>query len=183
MRTIEMALFNSEINLILTWFDIFLWTNDTKATTFALWDTKFYIPVVTSWTEDNAKLLEQSKSSLKRTISWNKYEPKVSTEAPNPYLDFLSNQRFQRENILFVSLFKNKEDRTVKTKYYPSLIEIKDHNVMIDRRNFFDEPVKNNLIIHHDLWKIATGQGDDNTTGCQLALIQKQYNKLILQEI
>ena len=38
---------------------------------------------------------------------------------------------------------------------------------MIDGRNFFDQPVKNNLITYN-IQKIATGQGDDCTTGCLL---------------
>ena len=32
---------------------------------------------------------------------------------------------------------------------------------MIDRRNFFDQPVKNNLITYDNIRKTATGQGDD----------------------
>ena len=39
---------------------------------------------------------------------------------------------------------------------------------MIDGRNFFDEPVKNNLRTYDKFSKIATGQGDDYTTGCLL---------------
>ena len=39
---------------------------------------------------------------------------------------------------------------------------------MIDARNFFDQPVKNNLITYDKIRKIATGQGDDYTTGCLL---------------
>ena len=39
---------------------------------------------------------------------------------------------------------------------------------MIDGRNFFDHPVKNILIRHNNIRKIATGQGDDYTTGCLL---------------
>ena len=35
---------------------------------------------------------------------------------------------------------------------------------MIDGKNFFGLPVKNDLIT----WNIATGQGDDDTTGCLL---------------
>ena len=35
---------------------------------------------------------------------------------------------------------------------------------MIDGKNFFGLPVKNDLII----WNIATGQGNDYTTGCLL---------------
>ena len=37
---------------------------------------------------------------------------------------------------------------------------------MIDGRNFFDQPVKNNLITYDNMQKIATGQWDDYTIGC-----------------
>ena len=37
---------------------------------------------------------------------------------------------------------------------------------MIDGRNFFDQPVKNDLTTYENIRKIATGQGDDYTTGC-----------------
>ena len=39
---------------------------------------------------------------------------------------------------------------------------------MIDRENFFNQPVKDNLITYHNIWKIATGQEDDYMTGCLL---------------
>ena len=39
---------------------------------------------------------------------------------------------------------------------------------MIDGRNFFDQPLKNNLITYDNIQKIATGLGDDYTTGCLL---------------
>ena len=39
---------------------------------------------------------------------------------------------------------------------------------MIDGKNFFDQPVKNNKITYENIRKIATGQGDDYTTGCLL---------------
>ena len=35
---------------------------------------------------------------------------------------------------------------------------------MIDRQNFFDRPIKNNSRTYDNIWKIATGQGDDYTT-------------------
>ena len=40
---------------------------------------------------------------------------------------------------------------------------------MIDGRNFFDQPVKNNFIAYDNIRKIATGQGDDYKTGGPLA--------------
>ena len=39
---------------------------------------------------------------------------------------------------------------------------------MIDGKNFFDQSVKNNLRTYDNIRKIATGQGDDYTTGCLL---------------
>ena len=39
---------------------------------------------------------------------------------------------------------------------------------MIDGKNFFDQPVKNDKVTYENIRKIATGQGDDYTTGCLL---------------
>ena len=41
---------------------------------------------------------------------------------------------------------------------------------MIDRKNFFDQPVKSdeNMRTYDNIRKIATGQGDDYNTGCLL---------------
>ena len=38
--------------------------------TFAITDTKLFVPLVTLSTQDNAKLLEQLKSVLQRVIDW-----------------------------------------------------------------------------------------------------------------
>ena len=118
-----MPLINCEINLILTWSEKFVLSNDKKATKLALTNTKLYIPVVTLSTQDNAKLLEQLKSGFKRTINWNKYQPKISVKAPNPYLDFLIDPIFQRVNRLFVLSFESRNNRTVHTKYYLPTVE------------------------------------------------------------
>ena len=39
---------------------------------------------------------------------------------------------------------------------------------MIDVKNSFDQPVKNNLRTYDNIRKIVAGQGDDYTTGCLL---------------
>ena len=47
-------------------------------------------------------------------------------------------------------------------------------------KNFFDQPVKNSLITYEKIRKIATGQGDDYTTGCLLDYNYiKSYYKMI----
>ena len=39
---------------------------------------------------------------------------------------------------------------------------------MIDGRNFFDQPINSMTKTYENIRKIATGQGDDYTTGCLL---------------
>ena len=131
-----MPLINSEINLILTWSDKCVLLSDTKASTFAITNTKLYVPDVTLSTQNNAKLLQQLKSGFKRTINLDKYRSKVTMQAPNPYLYYLIDPRFQGVNRLFVLSFENTIGRTVHTKYYLPTVEIKDYNVLIDGQNF-----------------------------------------------
>ena len=46
---------------------------------------------------------------------------------------------------------------------------------MIDGKNFFDQPVKNDKVTYENIRKVAAGQGDDYTAGClfRLYLFQK----------
>ena len=39
---------------------------------------------------------------------------------------------------------------------------------MINGQKFFNQPVKNDLRTYDNIQKVATGQGDDYTTGCLL---------------
>ena len=75
-RTLEMPLINCELNLILTWSSTCarVSTNiPNQSATFAITDTKLYVPVVTLSTQENTKFLQQLKSGFKRVINWNKY--------------------------------------------------------------------------------------------------------------
>ena len=64
--------------------------------------------------------------------------------------------------------FENETDRTSHSIYYVPKVEIKGYNVKIDGRNFFDQPIINNIKTNEKIRKIATVQGDDFTTGCLL---------------
>ena len=51
---------------------------------------------------------------------------------------------------------------------------------MIDGKNFFDQPVKNDKVTYENIRKISTGQRDDHTTGCLLDYTYfKKYCKMI----
>ena len=56
----------------------------------------------------------------------------------------------------------------------------KDYNVMIDGKNFFDQPINSDLKTYENIRKIVTGQGDDYATGCLLDYFYfKDYYKMI----
>ena len=115
------------------------------------------------------------------------------------------NPSFQGVNRLFVLSLKNENDRTPHSTYYMPRVEIKDYNVTIDKKNFFDRPINNLNKTFENIRKITTGKGDDCTTGClldyfyfkenyklisidltkqqALDLDQEQFNKLIFQQI
>ena len=136
--------------------------------TFAITDTKLYVPVVTLSMQENTKFLQQLISGFKRVINWNKYLSKPELLAQNPNLNHLVEPSFQGVNRLFVLAFENDHDRTSNGRYYLPTLKIKDYNIVINGENFFDQPIKNNKITYDNIRKIATGQGDDYTTGCLL---------------
>ena len=181
-RILEMPLINCEVELILTWSAecVIIYTDiDNQVPTFTITETNLHVPVVTLSTQDNAKLLPQLKSGFKRTISWNKYLAKPELLVQNANLNHLIEPRFQGVNRHFVLAFENDGNRTSNKRYYIPNVEIKDYNVMINWKNFFDQPVKNIKVTYGNIGKIAIGQGDDYTTGCLLDYTYfKKYLKM-----
>ena len=136
---------NGEVSLFLTWSSTCVITNSTGEGRFTITVRKRYVPVVTLWTLDNAKLLQQLKSGFKRTINWNKYQSDPKTYSKNRYLNHLVNPSFHGVNKLFVLSFENKNDRTSNSNSYLPKVEIKNYNVMTDGKNLFDQPINSSL--------------------------------------
>ena len=53
-------------------------------------------------------------------------------------------------------------------KYFLPRGEIKNYNVLIDGRNFYDQPINDLIKQYDEVRKVSTGYGDDYTTGCLL---------------
>ena len=65
-------------------------------------------------------------------------------------------------------------------QYYLPTVEIKHYNVMISGRNFFDQPIVNDIKTFDNIRKIPTGQEDNYAVGCLLDYPYfKKYFKLI----
>ena len=178
-----MPLSNCEVEIILDWSAncVISYTNIAiQAPTFTITETNLYIPVVTLSTQDNAKLLPQLKSGFKRTISLNKYLAKRELSTRNRNLNHLIKPSFQGVNRLFVLAFENDDQRISSKRYYIPNVEITDYSLIIDGKNFFDQPVKNDKVTYENIRQISAGQGDDYTTGCVLDYIYiKKLYKMI----
>ena len=88
-----MPLINCEVILILTWSKDCVISSGAGETKFKITNTRLYVPVVILSTQDNAKLLQQLKSSFRRAVNWNKYQSDPKTSEQNRYLNHLVNPR------------------------------------------------------------------------------------------
>ena len=143
--------------------------------TFRIKDTKLNVPVVTLSAENDNKLLDQLKTGFKRTIKWNKYRSEMCNQAGNNNLNYLIDPTFTNGNRLFVLSFENKNDIS---KYFVPKVEIKDFNVLIDGKQFFEIPVKNKEEAYEAI--IEMSKNNNYTTGNLLVYeCFKDHYKLI----
>ena len=70
---------------------------------------------------------------------------------------------FTKINILFSLSFENENDRTSFSTYYVPNVQIKDINVLIDGKCFFDMPIKNDEETYEQI--IEMGRSNDYSTG------------------
>ena len=197
-----MPLINCEVFLTLTWSQNCVLINITTQTaraaqgdnpakpaidaptnaTFQITDTKLYVPVITLLTENDKRLLEQLRTGFKRTIKLNKYRLEMTNQTKNNNLNYLIDPTFTKVNRLFVLSFENENDRTSFSKYYVPNVQIKDFNVLIDGKSFFDMPIKNGEETYEQI--IEMGRNNDYTTGNLLDYEYfSKYCKLIAKDL
>ena len=140
---------------------------------FIINDTKLYAPVVTLSKEDNKDFIEQQNKVFQRCIYWNEYKAKEQTEnAGNNIFKYINlDPSFQGVNRFFVMAYNatdGQPTRNGRTKYYLPRIDLNKYNVIIDGRNFYDNPIENDIEKYRKLKKVMIGKGEDYTTGSLL---------------
>ena len=121
---------------------------------------------MTLLTQNNEKLHKQLDSGFKGEVNWNKYLPNPKKLDPN--LNHLVKPKFRGINRLLVLAFENDTQGTSAKGYYLGNVELKDYNGMIDGKQFFDQPIKDNKVTNENIRSIATGRGNNYTIGCLL---------------
>ena len=77
-------------------------------------------------------------------------------------MDYLTDATFNKVHRLFVLPYGNEEDRYSFSKYDVPKIEIKDYNVLIDQKQFFEIPIKYNQETYEAIIEIV--RNSDYTT-------------------
>ena len=96
----------------------------------------------------------------------------MSNQTKNNNLNCLIDSAFANVNRLFVLSFENENDITSFSNYYVPKVEIKDFNVLIDEKPFFEIPVKNKEQAYEQI--IEMSKNNDYTTG---NLLDHEYFK------
>ena len=117
--------------------------------------TELYVPVVTLKTSDSLKLTKLLSEGFKRSVFRNEYKSKIQTvtqaQIDNDFKRSLLNSSFQGVSRLFVIGLNainndaNEVKRDSHRKYFLARIDIKTYNVLIDGRNFYDQPINDEL--------------------------------------
>ena len=174
-RSLEMPLINCKIKLNLTWKKECASSTDAGEAVFIINDTKLYVPVVTLSKEDNKDFIEQQNKGFQRSIYWNEYktkEPTVDSDSNNANIvRYISlDPSFQGVNRLFVMAYSrlaNQPTTDNRKKYYLPRIDLNKY-VIIDGRNFYDNPIESDTEKYRELKKVMIGKGEDYTTGSLL---------------
>ena len=173
-RSLKMPLINCKIKLNLTWKKECVLSTAADDAVFITNDTKLYVPVVTLSKEDNKDFIEQQNKGFQRSIYWNEYKTKEQTENADAnavkYINL--DPSFQGVNRLFLMAYSradnNQASRNGQQKYYLPRIDLNKYNVIIDGRNFYDNPIKSDFEKYRELKKVMTGKGEDYTAGSLL---------------
>ena len=155
-----MPVINCKIKLNLTWKKECVLSTDAVDAVFIINDTKMYVPVVTLSKEDNKDFFKQQNKGFQRSIYWNEYKTTEKNETVNndnpaaSVRDIILDPSFQGVNRLFVMAYNSENGQPTRNgqqKYYLPGIDIKEYNVVIDGRNFYDNPIENNIEKYREL--------------------------------
>ena len=188
-RSLEMPLINCKIKLNLTWKKECVLSTDDGNAVFIINDTKMYVPVVTLSKEDNKDFIEQQNKGFQRSIYWNGYKTKEINENANTNVFKYINldPSFQGVNRLFVTAYNRVDgqpNRDDQRKYFFPRIDLNKYNVIIDGRNFYDNPIESDIEKYRELKKVMIGKGEDYTTGSLLDFDYfKKHYKLVAVDL
>ena len=151
-----MPLINCKVELSLKWYENCMLSSAGTAATFAITDIKLYVSVVTLKTRDNAKLSELLSKGFERSVYWNKYKAILTDYAANSYIIEQLDASFQRVDKLCVLPYAHGDNVTNENsygKYFLPRLRIKNYNIEIDGRNFYDQSINDSVKQYDEIYQ------------------------------
>ena len=173
-RSLELPLINTKLYMELNWTKYSVSSSIKQNSTFQITKGELYIPVVILNTENNNKLSGLLSKGFERTVIWNEYKSKIETvnvtANDNNFKRTTLDTSFQGVSRLLVASYetgdirRNTNHEHSRRRYYLPRAEIKDYNVLINGRNFYDQNVNSSIVRYNELLKMATGRLEDYST-------------------
>ena len=172
-KSLEMPLIKCKIKLNVTWKKDCVLSTSVGETVFIINDTELYVPVVTLSKEDDKDFIEQQNKGFQRSIYWNEYKTKeINENADANVFKYINlDTSFQGVKRLFVMAYNRANGQPIRNgqqKYYLPRIALEKYNVIIDGRNFYDNPIEKDIEKYRELKKVMIGKGEHYTTGSLL---------------
>ena len=144
---------------------------------------KLHVTIATLSTKDSVNLTKQLSEGFKRSVSWNSYQTMPTMVIENrKNLYELLNASFQGGGRLFVlahvvAAGAANDEAGIKDnkKYFLPREEIKKYNVLIDGRNFYNQPINDLIKQYDEVRKDSTGHGDGYTSLLDYAYFKDNY--------
>ena len=137
--------------------------------------------MVTLDTSDNEKLNDLLSEGFERSIFWNEYKSKIEThESVSNNLKTINlGTSFQGANRLFVLAYDIETANEIINMNSPRRcalprVKLTKFSVLIDGKNFHDQPISSDIKKYEELLKPKIGRGESYETGC---LLDSDYYK------
>ena len=143
--------------------------------------------------EDNKDFIEQQNKEFQKFIYWNEYKTKEQIEDANANATKYINldPSFQGVNRLFIMAYNrlaavndNQFSKDSQQIFYLPRNDLNKYTVIIDGRNFYDNPIESDIEKYRELKKVMIGKGEDYTTGSLLDYNYfKKHYKLVAVDL
>ena len=177
-RSLELSLIKTKLYMEVNWTKYSVLSSINLNSIFQITKGELYILVLTLNTENHNKLSGLLSKGFERTLIWNEYKSKIETvnvtANDKNFKRTTLDTSFQGVSRLLVAAYetgnirRNSDHEHSKRRHYLPSAEIKDYNVLIDGRNFYDQNVNSSIVRYNELLKMTTGRSEDYSTGCLL---------------
>ena len=138
---------------------------------FTINDSKLNVPVTTLSAKDNRELWKLLSKGFERSVHWNEYKTKNKNKNTANNYRYFWDSKFVGVKKLFVLAYSNQDENAKRYKVRRCYLQksiIKNYNVIISGKNFYDQSIDSDIKRYEEIRKLTSGQNEYYTTACLL---------------